>query len=145
MELEASGIELEYHNHTLHDIMVMADVEQLKRVVNNIVSNSVKYSSDRDGKIKIDVYEEMEFVHIIIADNGRGISKENLPHIFERFYRADSSRNTKQGGSGIGLAIVKKIIEDHNGVIWAESEENVGTTIHLKLRKDVENEQSINN
>ena len=76
------------------------------------------------------------YVHIRIEDNGKGISKEELPHIFERFYRADSSRNSTQGGSGIGLAIVKKIIIDHNGNIWAESKEDIGTVMHLELLKE---------
>jgi len=145
MDLEAKGIELEYRNHANSKMYIIADAEQLKRVINNIVSNSVKYLSDRKGRIKIDIYDKGDYVHIRIEDNGKGISKEGLPHIFERFYRADSSRNSAQGGSGIGLAIVKKIIIDHNGNIWAESQENIGTVMHLELLKeDQRNEQSIN-
>ena len=77
-------------------------------------------------------------MHVIIKDNGKGIGINELPHIFERFYRTDSSRNSAQGGSGIGLAIVKKIIEDHKGKIWAESVEGKGTTMHINLIKDRE-------
>ena len=78
-----------------------------------------------------------------MADNGKGIGMDELPHIFERFYRTDSSRNSKQGGSGIGLAIVKKIIEDHRGKIWAESVEGEGTTMHINLLKDLDNRKYI--
>ena len=134
-ELEASGIELDYKYHAGNDVLIVADPEQLKRVINNIISNSVKYMADRKGHISIDVFDEGEYVHIIMADNGKGIECKDLPHIFERFYRTDSSRNSKQGGSGIGLAIVKKIIEDHKGKIWAESVEGEGTTMHLNLHK----------
>ena len=136
MDLEAKDIELEYCNHANSKMYITADAEQLKRVINNIVSNSIKYLSDRKGRIKIDIYDRGSFVHIRIEDNGKGISKKDLPHIFERFYRADSSRNSTQGGSGIGLAIVKKIVIDHNGSIWAESKENIGTIMHLELLKE---------
>lgn len=144
MELEAQDIELTYRYHATGDCIIVADAEQLKRVVNNIVSNSVKYMrTDRKGRISVDIYDEGDYVHIIIADNGKGIGTEELPHIFERFYRTDSSRNSKQGGSGIGLAIVKKIIEDHKGKIWAESVEGEGTTMHINLLKDLENRKYI--
>lgn len=136
MDLEAQGIELTYRFHADADLTIAADAEQLKRVMNNIVNNSVKYMEQgRTGHICIDVYDEGGYVHIIMTDNGKGIGLNELPHIFERFYRTDSSRNSKQGGSGIGLAIVKKIIEDHKGKIWAESVEGEGTTMHINLLK----------
>jgi len=136
MDLEAEGIELEYCNHANSKMYIIADAEQLKRVINNIVSNSIKYLSNQKGRIKIDIYDKGDYVHIRIEDNGKGICKEDLPHIFERFYRADSSRNSAQGGSGIGLAIVKKIVIDHNGKIWAESKIDIGTVMHLELLKE---------
>lgn len=136
LDLESEDVQFEYRNHANAKMYIMADVEQLKRVINNIVSNSVKYASDKKGHIKIDIYDEGRYVHIKIADNGKGISQQDLSHIFERFYRADSSRNSKQGGSGIGLAIVKKIITEHNGNIWAESKEGAGTIMHLELLKE---------
>lgn len=133
-DLEVHNIELEYNYHALDDVGIVADAEQLKRVIYNIVSNSIKYASpDRKGHIDMDVFDEGEYMHIIIKDNGKGIGINELPHIFERFYRTDSSRNSKQGGSGIGLAIVKKIISDHKGKIWAESVEGEGTTMHINL------------
>lgn len=138
IELESKGFELEYVNHIQEPVKVIADAEQMKRVINNIVNNSIKYASERKGHIKIELFEEIEYVYVKIEDNGKGISKNDVSHIFDRFFRADSSRNSKQGGSGIGLAIVKKIIDDHGGKIWVTSEENVGTTMHLKLKKYIE-------
>jgi signal transduction histidine kinase len=136
VELEASQIDLEYHSHLTEAAYVCVDPEQLKRVVNNIISNSEKYMVEgRQGKIGIDIYDEGEYVHVQFSDNGKGIASKDLERIFERFYRTDDSRNSKQGGSGIGLAIVKKIVEDHKGKIWAESVEGQGTTMHLKLPK----------
>ena len=79
-----------------------------------------------------------DFVQIEIDDNGKGIALKDLPYIFDRFYRTDSSRNSKTGGSGIGLSIVKKIVEDHGGRIWATSKEGVGTTMYFVLRKYVD-------
>lgn len=136
MDLDTQGIDLEYRCYAGDDVLIVADAEQLKRVINNIISNSVKYKDvSRRERICIAVYDEGDYAHIVIADNGKGIGARELPRIFERFYRTDSSRNSRQGGSGIGLAIVKKIIEDHKGKIWAESVEGEGTTMHLNLLK----------
>lgn len=144
IDLESQGIELDYKNYMGEEVMVVVDTEQFKRVVNNIISNSVKYMSDgRKGRITINVYDEGKYCHILMGDNGRGIEPNELPHIFERFYRTDDSRNSKQGGSGIGLAIVKRIIEDHKGKIWAESVEGEGTTMHILLRTKQSNEETV--
>ena len=140
IDLEAQGIDLDYRCYAGDDVFIVADAEQLKRVINNIVSNSVKYRDEsRKEKITIAVYDEGDYVHILLADNGKGIGARELPRIFERFYRTDSSRNSRQGGSGIGLAIVKKIIEDHKGKIWAESVEGEGTAMHINLLKYKDN------
>ncbi|SHO53011.1 sensor histidine kinase [Anaerocolumna xylanovorans] len=149
LDLEVKNIEVEYHNDTDNDTKVNVDAEQLKRVISNIVGNSVKYMGNRQGHIDIRIMDGAEFnraeeVVVSIGDNGVGISARDLPFIFERFYRADASRNSTRGGTGLGLAIVKKIIEDHMGTIWAESEEDNGTTVYFTLRKckeDVKNEQ----
>ena len=88
--------------------------------------------------IDIRILDEVDSIRVEIEDNGKGIAPKDLQRIFERFYRTDASRNSAQGGSGIGLSIVKKIIEDHGGYIWATSKEGEGTCIHFVLRKYVE-------
>ena len=77
----------------------------------------------------------LQCVQIEIEDNGKGIAAKDLPYIFDRFYRTDASRNSSKGGSGIGLSIVKKIMEDHGGKIWAASKEGVGTVMYFVIRK----------
>ena len=135
LELEVENINVVYENSVDHDIKVVADAEQLKRVIHNIIGNSVKYMDKPEGIIKIRIAENENFVQVDIEDNGAGIDKGDLSFIFDRFYRADASRSTKSGGSGLGLAIAKKVIEDHFGRIWVESEKNKGTTISFTLKK----------
>ncbi len=135
LELDASNIELGYFNYVDEDVMVIADAEQMKRVINNIISNSVKYLDKKRGIINIRIKDVGDFIQVEIEDNGKGIAAKDLPNIFDRFYRTDSSRNSSKGGSGIGLSIVRKIIEDHGGKIWATSKEGIGTEIHFVLRK----------
>lgn len=135
LDLEARGVELGYFNYVDEDVLVIADAEQLKRVINNIISNSLKYMDKKKGIINIRILDVGDFVQVEIEDNGKGIGQKELPYIFDRFYRTDSSRNSSQGGSGIGLSIVRKIIEDHGGKIWATSKLGIGTEIHFVLRK----------
>ena len=135
LDMDARGIELGYFNYVDENVVVIADAEQLKRVINNIISNSVKYLDKTKGIINIRIKDVGDFVQIEIEDNGRGIAAKDLSNIFDRFYRTDASRNSAQGGSGIGLSIVRKIIEDHGGRIWATSKEGIGTEIHFVLRK----------
>ena len=111
------------------------DPEQIRRVIHNIINNSVKYLDKENGFINIRVRDVGDFIQFEFEDNGRGIAAKDLPYIFERFYRADASRNSATGGSGIGLSIVKKIIEDHGGKIWATSKESTGTTMYFVIRK----------
>ena len=138
VELEARGVELGYFNYVDEDVMVIADAEQLKRVINNIIGNSIKYMDKKQGIINIRILDVGDFVQVEIEDNGKGIGAKELPNIFDRFYRTDSSRNSSKGGSGIGLSIVKKIIEDHGGYIWATAKEGEGTCMHFVLRKYIE-------
>lgn len=134
LDLGAQDISLNYRFHGDESMEVEADPNQLKRVINNIVSNSVKYkSAERPCVIDIGVYDEGDYVHIAMSDNGKGIAMKDISRIFERFYRTDESRTSPQSGSGIGLAIVKKIIEDHKGRIWVESVEGEGTSFHINL------------
>lgn len=139
MDMESRGIELNFSNMVSPDTVIIADPEQLKRVINNIIGNSVKYMDKPRGRIEIRILDEQDAVRIEIEDNGKGIAARDLPSIFDRFYRTDSSRNSAQGGSGIGLSIVKKIVEDHGGYIWATSREGEGTCMHFVLRKYREN------
>ncbi len=143
IDLEQRNIELNYSNLTKPDTVVIADPEQMKKVINNIISNSVKYMDKAHGVIDIRILDEVDSIRIEIEDNGKGIAQKDLGKIFERFYRTDASRNSAQGGSGIGLSIVKKIIEDHGGYIWATGKEGEGTCMHFVLRKYIElpNEQ----
>ena len=135
LDLESRNIELDYSNLVPPDTMIIADPEQLKRVINNIIGNSVKYMDKPKGIIDIRILDEIDSIRVELEDNGKGIAAKDLPKIFERFYRTDASRNSAQGGSGIGLSIVKKIIEDHGGYIWATSKEGEGTCMHFVIRK----------
>mgnify|MGYP002854264468 CR=1 FL=1 len=138
LDLDAQGIYVVYRNYVDEGVEIIADVEQLKRVINNIISNSVKYM-DKDTKIIwFTVSDAGDFVQVDIRDNGQGVEAKDLTKIFERFYRTDASRNSSKGGSGIGLSIVKKIIEDHGGRIWATGAKDEGLTMHFILRKYME-------
>ncbi len=135
LDLESKNIQLNYSNLVDSETMIIADPEQMKRVINNIIGNSVKYIDKEKGIIDIRILDEVDAIRIEIEDNGKGISAKDLPKVFERFYRTDASRNSSQGGSGIGLSIVKKIIEDHGGYIWATSKPGEGTCMHFVIRK----------
>ena len=135
MDLESRGIELNYSNLIAPETRIIADPEQLKRVINNIVGNSVKYLDKPHGRIVFRLLDEEDSIRVEVEDNGKGIAPRDIPYIFDRFYRTDSSRNSAKGGSGIGLSIVKKIIEDHGGYIWATSTLGEGTCMHIVLRK----------
>ena len=138
LDLEQRGIKLNYSNLVSPDTVVIADPEQMKKVINNIISNSVKYMDKPDGHIDIRILDEVDSIRVEIEDNGKGIAQKDLQKIFERFYRTDASRNSAQGGSGIGLSIVKKIVEDHGGYVWATAKEGEGTCMHFVLRKYIE-------
>lgn len=139
MDLDNQHIRLDYSNFVDPDVQIIADPEQLGRIIHNIVSNSVKYMrADVASRISILVKDVGDFVQIEISDNGKGIATHDLPYVFDRFYRADASRNSAAGGSGIGLSIVKKIVEDHGGKIWVTSKENEGTTMYFVIRKYLE-------
>ena len=142
LDLEQKDIQLNYTNLAPADTCIVADPEQLKKVINNIISNSVKYMGHDKGIIDIRILDEGESVKIEIEDNGKGIASKDIGNIFERFYRTDSSRNSLQGGSGIGLSIVKKIIEDHGGYVWATSKEGEGTCMHFVIRKYTEKKEN---
>jgi histidine kinase len=123
-----------FFHHDIEHAYVNADIQKLKRVVLNIIDNAVKYQSEQPIRIHICAMQNDDKIIIEIQDNGRGISKEHLPFIFNRFYRGDPSRNTQISGTGLGLAISKQIIEQHGGEMWVESIEHQGTRLFFSLR-----------
>ena len=143
LELESKNIELNYSNLVSPDTVIIADPEQMKRVVSNIISNSIKYMDKAKGIIDIRILDEVDSIRVEIEDNGKGIAAKDLSNIFERFYRTDASRNSATGGNGIGLSIVKKIVEDHGGYIWATSKEEEGTCLHFVIRKYKEQSRNV--
>ena len=135
LELDTIKINFSYSANVDADTMIDIDREQIKRALNNIVANAVKYMDKEDPEIHFRVKETMDAINIRISDNGRGIDEKDLPHIFERLSRSDASRHPKLGGSGIGLSIVKKVIENHEGSVVAISKSGVGTDIDIVLKK----------
>ncbi len=144
VDLESRNIELKYINELDKETAIVADPEQFKRVINNIINNSMKYMEINNGVVELHLYNEGDDVHIDISDNGKGISPKDIGHIFDRFYRSDTSRNSRTGGSGIGLSIVKKIIIDHGGSITAESIPYEKTTIKIILDRYKEDKDEQN-
>ena len=135
LELETRGIELVYANYVEGDVQVIADGEQIRRVIHNIIGNAIKYMDKPKGIIQIRVKDVGDFIQVEIEDNGKGIRAKDIAYIFDRFYRTDVSRNSSKGGSGIGLSIVKNIMEDHGGKVWATSRLGIGTIMYFVLRK----------
>jgi len=114
-------------------IFVFADMERIRQVFVNLLDNSLKYGRKEDGKTKISFFDMDENVLAEITDDGPGIEPQDIPRIFERFYRADKARSRDQGGSGLGLSIVKHIIEAHNQSIDVRSTRGIGTTFAFTL------------
>ena len=128
-----NNIEIEYE---LQEIMANVDKEKITQVIVNLVSNAIRYTNCNckiEGKIIIKLYKENEFIKIIVKDNGIGIPEESLNYIFERFYRVDKSRCRNTGGTGIGLAICKSIIDLHKGKIEVKSKVNEGSEFIITL------------
>jgi two-component system phosphate regulon sensor histidine kinase PhoR len=116
-------------------IMVTADKERIQQVLSNLIVNSIKYGEDK-GTTEVSIENLIKNKVIVrVTDNGEGISKANLPRLFERFYRVDKSGSRKVGGSGLGLSIVKHIIEAHDEKIYVESELGVGSEFSFTLEK----------
>ena len=136
LDTEVKNVTLDYISKLKDGQRIIADLEQLRRVMNNLIGNSVKYMDKESGSIVILAEDNDDTVKISVQDNGSGIDEKDIPFIFDRFYRADASRNSKKGGSGLGLAITKKIIEDHNGTISATSIPGKGTCISFTLLKE---------
>ena len=135
LELETRGIELVYANYVESGVQVIADGEQIRRVIHNLISNAIKYMDKPKGIIQIRIKDVGDFIQVEIEDNGKGIAAKDIVYIFDRFYRTDVSRNSSKGGSGIGLSIVKKILEDHGGKVGASSRLGIGTILYIVVRK----------
>ncbi len=119
---------------------VYGNTEILKQLFVYILDNAIKFSTD-SGKVEISLSEENEWMHIEISDYGVGIPENHLSRIFERFYQVDGSMSRSYGGNGLGLYLSKNIVEVHEGRIWIESTEGVGTDVHILLPVYVENEE----
>ncbi|CAH0188381.1 Alkaline phosphatase synthesis sensor protein PhoR [Peribacillus sp. Bi96] len=137
IDLFQKGIQIELC-HMNKPVFVTADREKLKRVLANLISNCVKYTNEEKASISITLHEGIYDVVVQVTDNGQGIEPSALPFIFDRFYRAEQSRNSLTGGSGLGLAIAKQIIQEHRGDIWATSEIGKGTSVFFTLMKGEE-------
>jgi len=109
-------------------LMVQADAEHLQRVITNLVGNASRHTPE-SGSIRVEAVRSHNYAVVTVRDTGEGIPQEHLPHIFDRFYRADSARARHDGGSGLGLAICKNLVEAHGGRIEIESSPGVGTTV----------------
>jgi two-component system phosphate regulon sensor histidine kinase PhoR len=134
-ESEKNNISLKLENKKNSLIYVNADQERILQVLTNLIVNSIKYGSD-NGYTKVIVEDfNKEKVIVRIIDNGEGIEEEHIPRLFERFYRIDKNRSRKKGGSGLGLSIVKHIIEAHNEQIFVKSEIGEGTEFSFTLSK----------
>lgn len=134
-EMKEHEIDFSFSLNIDNDSKVLMDRDKIKRVINNVITNAIKFTRKESGKIDMRVDEDDQYVMLSIRDNGIGIEKAKLEHIFERFYRVDESRSSETGGSGLGLSIAKQIIEKHSGIIEAKSEFGVYTEIYFKLKK----------
>jgi len=136
-DLEKAGIQLLFQDCSDGSLHVAVDPDKLYRVFTNMLGNSSKYmldeGSSRSPQVTVKVLKEQSFARIELEDTGPGIDEEDLPHIFEGFYRAEKSRNAETGGSGLGLAIVKQIVEGHGGVVWGENRSEGGARFIIKL------------
>lgn len=130
-EFENKGIELAFHAEYTE---IVADQDKLSQVIINLLSNALKYTNE-GGSVKLTISKFNHFVEITVTDTGIGISEDDLPHVFERFYRADKSRTRSTGGSGIGLTITRAIVKAHGGKIKIESTVGVGTKVNVILPK----------
>lgn len=141
MKAEKKNISLIFDRPYLKEITVLADHEKIEQVLINLIENSIKYGHT-NGTTEVSVEDLVKDKVIVrVTDNGDGISREHLPRLFERFYRVDKSGSRKEGGSGLGLSIVKHIVEAHGERIYVESEPDVGSEFSFTLQK-IENTES---
>lgn len=128
------NIQIHFAKNYEKPIYILADKESIRQIMTNLIDNSIKYGKE-NGSTKISFFDMDENVLIEVTDNGIGVEKENIPRLFERFYRVDKSRSREQGGSGLGLSIVKHLIEAHNQTINVRSTPGIGTTFAFTMKK----------
>ena len=134
-ESEKNNIKLLVNNENNTPVIVNADKERILQVLTNLIVNSIKYGKEGGyTKVKVEEYDKDRII-VRVKDNGEGIEDEHLPRLFERFYRIDKNRSRKKGGSGLGLSIVKHIIEAHQEQIFVESKIGQGTEFSFTLKK----------
>ena len=134
-ESEKNNTKLRIRNEINNSVMVYADKERILQVLTNLVVNSIKYGKENGyTEIAVDEYDKDRII-VRVIDDGEGIEEEHLPRLFERFYRIDKTRSRKKGGSGLGLSIVKHIIEAHQEQIFVKSKVGVGTEFSFTLLK----------
>ena len=122
-------------DYPITSVWIEIDTDKMTQVIDNIINNAIKYSPD-GGKITVTMKTTDDQMILSISDQGLGIPKQDLPRIFDRFYRVDRARSRAQGGTGLGLAIAKEIIKQHKGFIWAKSEYGKGSTFTIVLPYD---------
>ena len=122
-------------DYPITSVWIEIDTDKMTQVIDNILNNAIKYSPD-GGKITVTMKTTDDQMILSISDQGLGIPKQDLPRIFDRFYRVDRARSRAQGGTGLGLAIAKEIIKQHKGFIWAKSEYGKGSTFTIVLPYD---------
>ena len=122
-------------DYPITSVWIEIDTDKMTQVIDNILNNAIKYSPD-GGKITVTMKTTDDQMILSISDQGLGIPKQDLPRIFDRFYRVDRARSRAQGGTGLGLAIAKEIIKQHNGFIWAKSIYGKGSTFTIVLPYD---------
>ncbi|WP_429157900.1 two-component system histidine kinase PnpS [Desulfitispora alkaliphila] len=135
LEGEAKKRQVDIRNIISPEMLCLGDRDGLKQIFINLLSNGIKYSSPQSD-VLIQALERPNDILVSIEDTGIGIPKDDLPRIFERFYRVDKARSRQRGGTGLGLSIVKHLVESYGGKIWAESCEGKGSTFHFTLPKN---------
>lgn len=135
---DEKNIELTFNREYLKGIRVSGDKNRIEQIFTNLVVNAINYSKPDSGKIEVRFFDMQDNVVIEVSDEGIGIEKDDLPRIFERFYRVEKSRNRKIAGSGLGLSICKHILEAHGKVMNVRSVKNMGTTFSFSLDKSTQ-------
>lgn len=132
-----NGVQLTFEFLGEENLILEFDIEKVETILNNLLSNAIKFS-DAKGHVSVTIKDRKKDVYFIVKDTGRGISKTDLPYIFNRYFQTEVPDATKEGGTGIGLAFSKELVELMNGKIWVESDLGVGTTFFVALpRKEV--------